>query len=59
VGELSGIVLGYRLDDQGFESRQALEIFLFTRVQTGTGAHLASYPIGTRGSFPGGKAAGA
>jgi hypothetical protein len=29
------------------------------RVQTGSGAHLASYPMGTRGSFPGGKAAGA
>jgi hypothetical protein len=28
------------------------------RVQTGSGAHPASYPIGTRGSFPGGKAAG-
>jgi hypothetical protein len=25
-------------------------------VQTGPGAHLASYPIGTWGSFPGGKA---
>jgi len=29
------------------------------RVQTGSGAHTASYPMGTRGSFPGGKAAGA
>jgi len=28
------------------------------RLQTGSGAHSASYPIGTRGSFPGGKAAG-
>jgi hypothetical protein len=27
-------------------------------VQTGTGAHPASYPMGTGGSFPGGKAAG-
>jgi hypothetical protein len=25
-------------------------------VQTGSGAHLASYPMGTGGSFPGGKA---
>jgi hypothetical protein len=27
--------------------------------QIGSGVHLASYPMGTRGSFPGGKAAGA
>jgi len=26
-------------------------------VQTGSGTHPASYPMGTRGSFPGGKAA--
>jgi len=31
---------------------------LHHRVQTGSGAHPASYPMGTRGSFPGGKAAG-
>jgi hypothetical protein len=29
------------------------------RVQTGSGAHPASYPMGTRGSFPGAKATGA
>jgi hypothetical protein len=29
------------------------------RVQTGSGAHPTSYPMGTRGSSPGGKAAGA
>jgi len=28
-------------------------------VQTGSGPHPASYPKGTGGSFPGGKAAGA
>jgi hypothetical protein len=27
--------------------------------EEGSGAHPASYPMGTRGSFPGGKAAGA
>jgi hypothetical protein len=26
-------------------------------VQTGTGVHLTSYPMGTGSSFPGGKAA--
>jgi hypothetical protein len=30
---------------------------LYHRVQTGSGAHPASYPMGTRGSFPGGNAA--
>jgi hypothetical protein len=29
------------------------------RVQNGSAAHPASYPMGTRSSFPGGKAAGA
>jgi hypothetical protein len=58
-GQLSGIALGYGLDNWGFESRQGLGIFLFTTaVQTGSGAHPVSYPVGTRGSFPGGKAAG-
>jgi hypothetical protein len=30
VGYLSGIALGYGLDDRGIESRQGLGIFLFT-----------------------------
>jgi hypothetical protein len=32
---------------------------LLHRVQTGSGLHPASYSMGTGGSFPGGKAAGA
>jgi len=32
---------------------------LSDRVQTGSGAHSASYPTGTEGTFPGDKAAGA
>jgi hypothetical protein len=31
---------------------------LHHRVQNGSGAHPASYPMDTRGSFPGGKAPG-
>jgi len=31
---------------------------LRNRVQTGTGAHPASYPMDTGGSYPGGKATG-
>jgi len=32
---------------------------LYHRVQTSAGAHPASYPMGTRSTFPWGKAAGA
>jgi hypothetical protein len=44
------LVLGYGLDDRMFESRQGLGIFFFTT---------ASRPVGTRGSLPGDKVAGA
>jgi hypothetical protein len=57
-----GIALGYRLDDRGSRVRfpaGAGNFFLPYRVQNGSGAHPASFPMGTRGSFPGGKAAGA
>jgi hypothetical protein len=32
--------------------------YIYNRVQNGSGAHPASYPMGTRGSFPRGKAVG-
>jgi hypothetical protein len=35
------------------------ESFSLRRVRSGSGAHLASYPMGARGSVPGGGAAGA
>jgi hypothetical protein len=53
--------LGYGLDDWGSRVRflvGAGNFFLEHRVQNGSGAHPASYPMGTRGSFPGGKVAG-
>jgi hypothetical protein len=53
--------LGYRLDDRGSRVRfpaRAGNFSLHHRVQNGSGAHPA-YPMGTRGSFPGGKAVGA
>jgi hypothetical protein len=56
-----GIALGYGLDDRGSRGRfpaGAGNSSLYHRVQNGSGAHPASYPMGTRGSFPGGKAAG-
>jgi hypothetical protein len=39
----------------GFDSR-AGNFSLYHRVQNGSGAHLASYPMGTRDAFPGGEA---
>jgi len=53
-----GISTGCRLDDRGLGSG-AGNFSLLHRVQTGSEARPASYPMGTGGSFPGGKAAGA
>jgi hypothetical protein len=52
----------YGLDDRGPRVRFPVgdgNFSLHHRVQNGSGAHPVSYPMGTRGSFPGGKAAGA
>jgi hypothetical protein len=56
-----GIALGYGLDDRGSRVRflaGAGNFSLHHRVQNVSGAHPASYPGGTTGSFPGGKTAG-
>jgi hypothetical protein len=56
-----GIALSYRLDDRGSRVRflaEAGNFSLHHRVQNGSGAHPDSYPMGTRGSFSVGKAAG-
>jgi hypothetical protein len=55
-----GIALGYGLDYRGSRVRfpaRTGNVSLHHRVHNGSGAHPASYPMGTRGSFPGGKAA--
>jgi hypothetical protein len=55
-----GIALGYGLDDRGSRVRfsaGAGNFSLYHRIQNGSGAHSASYPMDTRGSFPGSKAA--
>jgi hypothetical protein len=39
-----------------FESQWRQEFSLLHVVQTGSGAHPVSYPMGTGGSYPGGKA---
>jgi hypothetical protein len=50
-----GIALGYGLDDLGSRVRfpaRAENFSLHRRVQNGSGTHSASYPMGTRSSFP-------
>jgi hypothetical protein len=57
-----GIALSYGLDDQGSRVRfpaRAGNFSLHHRIQNGSEAHPASYPMGTRGSFPEGEVAGA
>jgi hypothetical protein len=56
------IALGYGLDDRSFRVRfpaGAGNFSLHYRVQNVSGVHPASYVMDMRGSFPGGKAAGA
>jgi hypothetical protein len=53
--------LGYGLDDRGSRVRFPAGGGNFSPhhgVQNGSGAHPASYPMSTRGSFPEGKVAG-
>jgi len=52
-------VTDYGPDDQGSISGMGKELSLHNHVQTGSGTHPASYPMGTGYSFPGSKAAGA
>jgi hypothetical protein len=59
---LVGIALDYGLDDWDSRVRVpegAANFSLHHRVQNGSGAHPASYPMVTRVSFPGGKTVGA
>jgi hypothetical protein len=62
LGSSVGRELGYRLDDRGSRVRfpvGAGNFALHHRVQNGSGAHPASYPVNTGGTFPGDKAADA
>jgi hypothetical protein len=61
-GSSVGIATGYGLDDRGSRvwfPAGAGSVSPHRRVQNGSGTHSASYPMGTGGSFPGGKADGA
>jgi hypothetical protein len=52
-----GIATGYeiRADRPRFRSRQGLDFSLLHGVRTGSGAHPASYPMGTGDNFSGVK----
>jgi hypothetical protein len=56
-----GIETSYGLDDRGVGVRVPVgsRIFPSPNRQTGSEVHPTFYPMGTGGSFPGGKAAGA
>jgi hypothetical protein len=58
---LVGIALGYGLNDRGSRVRFSAEAgnFFFAFIPERLWGPPTSYPISTRGSFPGGKAAGA
>jgi hypothetical protein len=52
-------VSDFRLDDRAIEVRSPTGAEDFSSspfIQTSSGAHPASYPMGTGGPFPGGKA---
>jgi hypothetical protein len=55
------IATGYELDDRGVEVRVPVGSRMFSspRRADGSGVHPTSCLMGIRGSFPGGKAAGA
>jgi hypothetical protein len=58
-GSAGSIVSDYGLDDRVIEVRSPTGAEDFSSspcVQTGSEAHPASYPMGTGGPFPGGKA---
>jgi hypothetical protein len=54
-----GIATDWTTEGSEFESRYGQEFSLLQIVQTGSEVHPTAYPMGTGGSFPGGKAAGA
>jgi hypothetical protein len=55
-GSSGSIVYDYGLEDRGSIPDRAEDFSSSLCVQTGSEAHPASYPMGTGGPFPGGKA---
>jgi hypothetical protein len=56
-GSSGSIVSDYGLDDRGSIPVGTEDFSSSPCVQTGSGTHPASYPMGTGGPFPGGKSA--
>jgi hypothetical protein len=54
----SDYATGWTTEKSGFDSRQDEEFCLLHSVQTGSGARLALYSMGTLGSFPRSTAVG-
>jgi hypothetical protein len=52
------IVTGYGLDDEGSIPGRNIDFSLHHHVQISSDTHLASFPVGTRGSEPGDKVTG-
>jgi hypothetical protein len=52
-------VTGYRQDDPDLDLQHGKRFFFFQNFQAGSGAHLASFSMGTGDSFLVSKAAGA
>jgi hypothetical protein len=50
-----GIVTGYMLDGQGSIFDRSRDLSLLHNIQTGSGVHPSSYPIGVGGPFLGGN----
>jgi hypothetical protein len=59
TGSSVGIATDDGLDGRGSIPGKSKSFSLLPSFQTGCGAHPASYPLGSLGSFPEGKAAGA
>jgi hypothetical protein len=53
---LAGVAKDWTTGRSGFDPWQGQRIFPLACVQTGSGAHPASYPMGTGGPFPAGEA---
>jgi hypothetical protein len=52
------LAIDWTIEGSEFEFRYCRELSVLLIVQTGSGAHPASYPMGIAESFPGGNAAG-
>jgi hypothetical protein len=58
-GSLVSVANRLRIGQSGFDSwKGQVRDFFRSRIQNGSEAHPASYPMGSRGYLPGGKTAG-